>query len=533
MRSTRLCCLGVAVILIGSVLAGCTGRGDMPATETTVADGPTTTASSTTAFGDTAAVSATTTVSTDTTKPATTTMPTPAVTTATTTSIPTATATTNPPKVFCRDLAAQGYSYREALDFWVGEGAPDRMDADLNGIPCETVFEAADVATVLAGLAPTTTGEVYPEALSRDLVPWSRVGPGWYLATFIGSDIWGESAESMIVRPSVLYLMHQSGRTYELDSWPGRGEERWLQDWSPDGRFALMKTRTLAESGPPSAWEAWLVDLRTLTTTVLATGPNVDYRTYAFTKPTGRNIVELEDNWETSFQQLRRINRDGSEIAVVAAQIGNQDWYRDLHYLYHHDGTGLVLSDLRGLSIVRNDGSMVRSLWRPEGMWCLPEHWYDATTIAGACYSEDPTVLPHSFFAETWLIPTDGSEGSPATNKLTARDVADEGFHVGHEGFHGAWPTPDGILVQGVGDCSTLWIEVLNAERESVGSLPGQSLVGVHNGIAVIRTWQACDATPGSLIAATTSGEYLYDIIRAEDPIGGIRDVFGLAAPYP
>jgi hypothetical protein len=42
--------------------------------------------------------------------------------------------------LFCRDLDAMGYGVWAAFPYWLAEGAPDRMDADQNGIPCETVF---------------------------------------------------------------------------------------------------------------------------------------------------------------------------------------------------------------------------------------------------------------------------------------------------------------------------------------------------------------------------------------------------------
>jgi hypothetical protein len=50
-----------------------------------------------------------------------------------------------PGGLFCRDLNAQGFSYSEATDYWFLHGAPDRMDEDLNGIPCETVYPPSDV----------------------------------------------------------------------------------------------------------------------------------------------------------------------------------------------------------------------------------------------------------------------------------------------------------------------------------------------------------------------------------------------------
>ncbi len=42
--------------------------------------------------------------------------------------------------LLCRDLEAMGYGFTAAASYWLAEGAPARMDADGNGIPCETVF---------------------------------------------------------------------------------------------------------------------------------------------------------------------------------------------------------------------------------------------------------------------------------------------------------------------------------------------------------------------------------------------------------
>jgi hypothetical protein len=42
--------------------------------------------------------------------------------------------------LLCRDLADMGYGFLTAVPYWLAEGAPNRMDADQNGIPCETVF---------------------------------------------------------------------------------------------------------------------------------------------------------------------------------------------------------------------------------------------------------------------------------------------------------------------------------------------------------------------------------------------------------
>jgi hypothetical protein len=51
-----------------------------------------------------------------------------------------------PDGLFCRDLAARGYDYAEAVWYWDVQGRPTRMDASGNGIPCQTVYPRAEVA---------------------------------------------------------------------------------------------------------------------------------------------------------------------------------------------------------------------------------------------------------------------------------------------------------------------------------------------------------------------------------------------------
>lgn len=49
------------------------------------------------------------------------------------------------PGRFCRDVAEFGATYFEAVLYWFAEGEPARMDADANGIPCETVYPADEI----------------------------------------------------------------------------------------------------------------------------------------------------------------------------------------------------------------------------------------------------------------------------------------------------------------------------------------------------------------------------------------------------
>ena len=66
--------------------------------------------------------------------------------------------------LFCRDVEAAGYSFDQALAYWVREGRPDRMDADGNGMPCETIFPVGEIQASF-----DTVGEYETDLFCRDL----------------------------------------------------------------------------------------------------------------------------------------------------------------------------------------------------------------------------------------------------------------------------------------------------------------------------------------------------------------------------
>lgn len=116
-----------------------------------------------------------TTTSTSTTEPETTTTEPPATTESPTTAAPIPAPLGDVRQasegLFCRDLEAQGYSYAAAVDYWRVWGQPNRMDADRNGIPCETVYPRSDVVSYW----PNTVYDLVPSygypsgLLCRDL----------------------------------------------------------------------------------------------------------------------------------------------------------------------------------------------------------------------------------------------------------------------------------------------------------------------------------------------------------------------------
>ncbi len=90
-----------------------------------------------------------------------------------------------PAGLFCRDLKAKGYSYVAAIDYWRLHGQPDQMDADRNGIPCETVYSRSDVAAYwngreVTGVVPWTAGLFCRDLAARGATYAQTVAYWWY-----------------------------------------------------------------------------------------------------------------------------------------------------------------------------------------------------------------------------------------------------------------------------------------------------------------------------------------------------------------
>jgi hypothetical protein len=98
-----------------------------------------------------------------------------------------------PSGLFCRDLVALGYSYPEAMEYWFLEGEPDRMDTDLNGIPCETVYSPEDVAAFWGESPPTP--EFNLDVLTDEILLFLEdrmISPGYGGKVFCAVRLYGE-----------------------------------------------------------------------------------------------------------------------------------------------------------------------------------------------------------------------------------------------------------------------------------------------------------------------------------------------------
>lgn len=158
------------VVLLVAVAVAVTGCGDagiepsttVPSNQSVTSGSPVESAVTSTT------VVATTTVSTTIAPPSTTAVP------PTTTRLSVASLAAG---LFCRDLAPLGYSYSEAVAYWVSEGSPDRMDADRNGIPCETVYLDSDVLAFWGDPLPTTTVVETVDLVFGPSDPWEYPHP--------------------------------------------------------------------------------------------------------------------------------------------------------------------------------------------------------------------------------------------------------------------------------------------------------------------------------------------------------------------
>ncbi|MEV0803138.1 hypothetical protein AB0I34_35995 [Kribbella sp. NPDC050281] len=90
-----------------------------------------------------------------------------------------------PAGLFCRDLKAKGFSYVAAIDYWRLHGQPNQMDADRNGIPCETVYPRSDVGAYwngrqISGAAPLGSGLLCRDLAARGATYAQAVAYWWY-----------------------------------------------------------------------------------------------------------------------------------------------------------------------------------------------------------------------------------------------------------------------------------------------------------------------------------------------------------------
>jgi TolB protein len=353
-------------------------------------------------------------------------------------------------------------------------------------------------------------------------VPWSRVGPGWLLATWSpvtgGPPAPGEPTEATAT--TTLYLVDPAGGRYAITTFkpPGEMAGPRLVDWSGDGGRALF----YAEYAKPPT--AIIVDLHTGAQTEFA----VDGRP-RFTRPDGGALLLETPGYSSSpSQSWPEQNHPG---ALVSADLAGSHLLTypvgpDFSggYISTPDGTRLILGRPSGFTVMGNDGIISKTVSIHGQTECSPLRWWDgnrSTIILMRCTGTDGGGT------RLWLVPVNGD----APTALTAPNDGQKGPDFGDAD---AWHVPAGTFVQALGPCGLTYLARLNADgTTSKVAVPdvqtdGAYVVGIKGDDLHLRVGDGCGRGE-SLVAYDTAAGATTTLLGPPVNGGGVIDV----VPYP
>jgi hypothetical protein len=314
---------------------------------------------------------------------------------------------------------------------------------------------------------PTTVAPAPAAAAVKD-VPWSKVGPGWMLATWNPATGHGPGPLSPGEWPvsaltTTLYLIDPAGARYAITTFPptGNGPRPRLVDWSGDGSHALFYLSDKKGPGP----NVVSVDLHTGAQTTLTVDGIPSY-----TRPDGKAIlVKTRDDGKDT---LKRVDLAGNlQFTYPTAQLGSAGRFGG--YLESPDGTQLVLSTAdpgnqqaprpNSLVVMRNDGVVVRELPSPmPGGTCHPVRWWTSTVILAHCTADSGGQL--------WQVPLDG--GAPTALTAVNSGHGDDPGFKGDYGDGDAWQLPSGTFLQSAGACGSIFLSRLTPDKHTTRVTP-------------------------------------------------------------
>ncbi|HEX8306086.1 MAG TPA: hypothetical protein VF612_14515 [Jatrophihabitans sp.] len=291
----------------------------------------------------------------------------------------------------------------------------------------------------------------------RSEVPWNQVGHGWFLALTNGA-------------APALYLINPIGGRYLITDHLPDAENRIAQ-WSPDGKRVMLSR----EQGTAHIiTELELATGRILHTVNLGERGFLDY-----TRPQGRAI--LVTRLAGTSPSLERLATDGSHQLAYprtlpgSGQIG-------FPVLYNADGTGLLVGGSQGMTLLGNDGHLIRTLPATADVrGCWPVKWWSSSTVLETCVSK--TGSSYALF----LQPVAG--GQP--EKLAAASKTHPG------GFSNAWRYSEGTLLSEGGGCGPGRLNVLRNGAIRILKLPAgvaedPPVIGVDGDLLTLRRLGGC-----------------------------------------
>ncbi len=333
--------------------------------------------------------------------------------------------------------------------------------------------------TSVAAPAPATSVAMAAHGLedAATSIPWSQVGPGWFLA------LWGPTPQtspsgSQVPSPDetlTLFLVDPLGGRYAITTLPPPQGSGWsLADWSGDGRRALLT----APGSDPNVEQVQVreIDLATGTTLHQFTlqGSSSAPMGVRYTRPNGTAL--LVEGGTGARPALTRVDLTGAPQLSYPTRFGASGTYGG-SYLSSPDGTQLVVGTSGGMALIGNDGSVVRTLGDPAGgQGCSPVRWWSTGQVLATCQGPVQTGTPSADLL--WLVPVDGSAPSVMTAPPTAPD----------DGDGSAWPIGTDTYLQAHGACGTEYLAKLNPDRTtSPVTVPG---VAPAASVAVLGTYR-------------------------------------------
>jgi len=297
-----------------------------------------------------------------------------------------------------------------------------------------TPLTAIATAVLSAGVltaALLTTGTAAGAAVAQTAraaqpagVPWSHVGPGWVLAQYTSA-----APEGGKTGPAELYLLSPGGARYQLARWPDFRFAPELVAWSPDGKRALFQVF----SGKGGVAQLTLATGRMSTFVMQGTATPIGYTT-----PDGLNIVAGRPSGSGTI--LARYSLSGRLVRSLGYSADGQA-------LYAPSGTEFATGASRGVKLVSNRGSLIRTLPVPgtSANSCNPVRWWNSGTILASCSP------PGSAVPRLWLVPVSGAHPkalTPPRNPNRSGDLGDLD----------AWQLSSGLYLQAAGPCGVLHI---------------------------------------------------------------------------
>jgi TolB protein len=304
-------------------------------------------------------------------------------------------------------------------------------------------------------------------------VPWSKVGPGWTLATWNPVIAHRPGEEPAPGEPdpetavTTLYLVDPAGNRYAISTFSGADARLDLADWSGDGSHALFDS-----TGNASVIS---IDLHTGEQTRIPVQGSARY-----TRPDGKALLVSTHFSGNEPGTLTRIDFAGNvQMSYPTEDLGGAGQFSG-RYLASPDGTQLVLGTANlgnelvprsddSLVVVGNDGKIIRTLPTPmKNADCAPVRWWAPTVVLASCSAE------HGSGSQLWKVPIDG--GAPtALTAVNSGQGDDPGF--GNDlGAGIAWELPSGTFLQSAGACGTAFLSRLTPDGHTTRvKVPGMS----------------------------------------------------------